>query len=230
MTDSLLYEWQTRFGRPEPAKIICVGLNYRDHAAEQGLAFPDEPILFAKFANTLCGPGDSIVLPPESSHVDAEAELTVVIGQRARRVSRDEALSIVAGYTCGNDVSARDLQKKDGQWLRGKGFDTFCPLGPTLVLQSKLGDGSGLTITQRLNGEVLQQSTTSQLIFDVPALVSFASTVFTLEPGDLILTGTPGGVGVFRDPPVALTPGDEVEVEIEGIGTLRNPIVAASSH
>jgi 2-keto-4-pentenoate hydratase/2-oxohepta-3-ene-1,7-dioic acid hydratase in catechol pathway len=217
--------WQERYGRPEPAKIICVGLNYHDHAAEQGVELPEEPLLFAKFANTLRGSGDPIVLPPESEHVDAEAELAIVIGRRVRRVSADDALAAVEGYTCANDVSARDLQFKDGQWLRGKGFDSFCPVLPQIVSVDELGEAADLRIVQRVNGEALQDSSTGDLIFGVRAIVAHASTVFTLEPGDLILTGTPAGVGIFRKPPVALADGDEVEIEIEGIGMLRNPVV-----
>jgi len=205
-------------------KIICVGLNYHDHALEQGAELPQEPLLFGKFPNALSGPGDPIVLPPESSHVDAEAELAVVIGAEGRRVPEAGALDLVAGYTVANDVTARDLQKSDGQWLRAKGFDTFCPLLPGVVPVSELGDGSGLRIVQRLNGETLQDSSTSDLIFGVARLVAHASSVFTLLPGDLILTGTPAGVGVHRDPPVALADGDVVEIEIEGIGTLNNPV------
>jgi 2-keto-4-pentenoate hydratase/2-oxohepta-3-ene-1,7-dioic acid hydratase in catechol pathway len=205
-------------------KIICVGLNYHDHAAEQGAELPSEPLLFGKFPNALSGPGDPIVLPLESRHVDAEAELAVVIGAEGRRVSEADALELVAGYTVANDVTARDLQKSDGQWLRAKGFDTFCPLLPVVVPVSELGDGSGLRIVQRLNGEKLQDSSTSELIFGVPRLVAHASSVFTLLPGDLILTGTPAGVGVHRNPPVALADGDVVEIEIEGIGTLSNPV------
>jgi 2-keto-4-pentenoate hydratase/2-oxohepta-3-ene-1,7-dioic acid hydratase in catechol pathway len=207
-------------------KIICVGLNYHDHAAEQGAELPSEPLLFGKFPNALSGPGDPIVLPPESRHVDAEAELAVVIGAEGRRVSEADALELVAGYTVANDVTARDLQKSDGQWLRAKGFDTFCPLLPVVVPISELGDGSGLRIVQRLNGESLQDSSTSELIFGVPRLVAHASSVFTLLPGDLILTGTPAGVGVHRNPPVALADGDVVEIEIEGIGTLSNPVTS----
>ncbi|HET6657704.1 MAG TPA: fumarylacetoacetate hydrolase family protein [Gaiellaceae bacterium] len=205
-------------------KIICVGLNYHDHALEQGAELPSQPLLFGKFPNALSGPGDPIVLPPESSHVDAEAELAVVIGTEGRRVSEAEALDLVAGYTVANDVTARDLQRSDGQWLRAKGFDTFCPLLPVVVPVAELGDGSGLRIVQRLNGETLQDSSTSELIFGVARLVAHASSVFTLLPGDLILTGTPAGVGVHRNPPVALADGDVVEIEIEGIGTLENPV------
>jgi 2,4-didehydro-3-deoxy-L-rhamnonate hydrolase len=218
-------EWQRRFGVSEPRKIICVGLNYHGHAAEQRLEPPAEPLLFGKFPNAVVGPGDAIVLPAESSHVDAEAELAVVIASRCHRVDRSDALDVVAGYTAANDVSARDLQFRDGQWLRAKSFDTFCPLLPSLVPPSELGDGSGLRIVQRLNGETLQESSTSDLIFNVPALVAYVSGVFTLEPGDVLLTGTPGGVGIFRDPKIALAPGDEVVVEIEQIGALVNPVV-----
>jgi 2-keto-4-pentenoate hydratase/2-oxohepta-3-ene-1,7-dioic acid hydratase in catechol pathway len=210
-------------------KIICIGLNYRAHVAEGGREEPDEPVMFGKFPTTVIGNGDTIVLPPESTHTDAEAELAVVIGKQVRRISVDDALEAVHGYLCANDVSARNLQRKDGQWARAKGFDTFCPLGPgEPVPQSELGDGSGLHIVQRLNGEVLQDSNTSDLIFDVRRLVAHASNVFTLEPGDLILTGTPSGVGVYRDPPISMQDGDVVEVEIEGIGVLRNPVAAES--
>ena len=226
--DALNQLWEQHFGRSEPGKILCVGLNYRDHAIEQGAEPPGEPLLFGKFANALRGPDDPIVLPPETAHVDAEAELVVVIGERARRIGVDAALSVIAGYTCANDVSARDLQRRDGQWLRSKSFDSFCPLLPVVVPVETLGDGAGLRIVQRLNGKALQDSSTSELIFGVPELVAHASNVFTLEPGDVILTGTPAGVGVHRDPPVAMKPGDVVEVEVENIGTLRNPVVAES--
>ena len=186
------------------------------------------PTLFGKFAATLIGDGEPILLPPESSHVDAEAELAVVIGKPARRVSRERALGIVAGYVCANDVSARDLQYGDGQWFRGKNFETFCPVGPgEPVPVSELGDGAGLRVVQRLNGAILQDGSTAELIFDVPYLVAFASAVLTLEPGDLILTGTPSGVGWARDPRVSLRPGDVVEVEVEGVGVLTNPVAAA---
>jgi 2-keto-4-pentenoate hydratase/2-oxohepta-3-ene-1,7-dioic acid hydratase in catechol pathway len=210
-----------------PEKIVCVGQNYRAHTAEMGGAELPEPILFGKFGVCAIGPDEPILLPPESSHVDAEAELAVVIGKQTRRVSRERALDVVAGYVCANDVSARDLQYGDGQWFRGKNFETFCPIGPgDPVPVSKLGDGSGLRVLQRLNGEVLQDGSTRDLIFDVPYLVAFASKLFTLEPGDLILTGTPAGVGWARDPRVSLKDGDVVEVEVEGIGVLSNPVVA----
>jgi 2-keto-4-pentenoate hydratase/2-oxohepta-3-ene-1,7-dioic acid hydratase in catechol pathway len=208
-------------------KIICVGRNYAEHAAEMAdLGGPSEPVLFGKFENTLIGPGESIVLPLEATHTDAEAELAVEIGRSGRRVPEDDALEFVAGYRCANDVSARNLQYADGQWTRAKGFDTFCPLGDRLVPVSELADGSGLRVIQRLNGDVLQDGNTADLIFGVRRLVAFASSIFTLDPGDLILTGTPPGVGYARDPKVSLLHGDVVEVEVEGIGVLRNPVIA----
>jgi 2-keto-4-pentenoate hydratase/2-oxohepta-3-ene-1,7-dioic acid hydratase in catechol pathway len=219
--------WGERFGLEAPRKIICVGLNYRDHAAEGGREAPAEPLLFAKLPTSLIEPGEAIVLPREDDHVDSEAELAVVIGLAGRRIRREAALDHVAGYTVANDVSARTLQRKDGQWLRAKSFDTFCPLLPALVGTEELGDGSGLRVTQRLNGEVLQDANTDDFLFDVPTLIAHASAAFTLEPGDLILTGTPSGVGVYRDPPVAMQPGDRVEVEVERIGVLANPVAAA---
>jgi 2-keto-4-pentenoate hydratase/2-oxohepta-3-ene-1,7-dioic acid hydratase in catechol pathway len=208
-------------------KIICVGRNYAEHAAELGDDPPTEPLLFGKFDNTLVGPGEPIVLPPEATHVDAEAELAVEIGRGGHRIAEDDALDHVRGYRCANDVSARNLQYTDSQWTRAKGFDTFCPLGERLVPVFELGDGSGLRVVQRLNGEVLQDGSTSDLIFPVPVLVAYISNVFTLEPGDLILTGTPPGVGWARDPKVSLADGDVVEVEVEGIGILSSPVTAA---
>jgi 2-keto-4-pentenoate hydratase/2-oxohepta-3-ene-1,7-dioic acid hydratase in catechol pathway len=219
-------EWQRRFGRVEP-KIVCVGLNYSDHALESGATPPPEPVLFAKFANALCGDGDEIVVPPQLGHVDAEAELAIVVGRRARDVFTGEALDYVYGYTCANDVSAREQQFGDGQWFRGKSRDTFCPIGPRIVPAGQLEVTGGVRVVQRLNGRVLQDSTTDRLIVGVPQLLAFVSRALTLEPGDLILTGTPAGVGWFREPRVGLKPGDVVEVEVEGIGVLRNPVVAA---
>jgi 2-keto-4-pentenoate hydratase/2-oxohepta-3-ene-1,7-dioic acid hydratase in catechol pathway len=218
-------DWKTRFGRVEP-KVVCVGLNYFDHATESKGEPPKAPLLFGKFANTLCGDGDPIVLPQGAGHVDGEAELAVVIGRTASHVGSDDALDFVAGYTCANDVSARDFQFGDGQWFRGKNIDTFCPVGPRLVPRDEL-DPADLRVVQRLNGETLQDSRTSMLIFDIPTLVAYITASITLEPGDLILTGTPAGVGYFRDPKVALAPGDVVEVEIEGVGVLRNDVRAA---
>ena len=208
-------------------KIICVGRNYAAHAAELGDELPAAPLLFGKFTNTLIGPGEAIVLPPEATHVDAEAELCVEIGTAGHRIPEARGLEHVRGYRCANDLSARNIQYTESQWTRAKGFDTFCPLGDRLVPVSELGDGSGLRVVQRLNGEVLQDGSTSDLIFPVPYLVAYISNVFSLEPGDLILTGTPPGVGWARDPKVALADGDTVEVEVEGIGLLTNPVVAA---
>ena len=205
-------------------KIICVGRNYAEHAAELGDDPPTAPLLFGKFENTLIGPGAPILLPPEATHVDAEAELAVEIGRGGKRIAEADALAHVRGYRCANDLSARNIQYSESQWARAKGFDTFCPLGDTLVPVSELGDGAGLRVVQRLNGEVLQDGNTRDLIFPVPFLVSYISNVFTLEPGDLILTGTPPGVGWAREPKVALRDGDTVEVEVEGIGVLSNPV------
>jgi 5-carboxymethyl-2-hydroxymuconate isomerase len=210
-------------------KIIGTGLNYAAHIHEQGLRPPGEPLLFGKFPTTVIGPGEAIVLPFESRHVDSEAELAVEIGRAGRRLAEGEALDFVAGYRCANDVSARDLQYSDKQWTRAKGFDTFCPVGDELVPVSELGDAGGLRIVQRLNGELFQEGNTSDLVFGVRRLVAFASSVFTLEPGDLILTGTPSGIGYARTPPVAMAHGDVVEIEIEGIGVLRNPVVAETA-
>jgi 2-keto-4-pentenoate hydratase/2-oxohepta-3-ene-1,7-dioic acid hydratase in catechol pathway len=207
-----------------PGKIVCVGLNYRDHAEEQGVELPEEPLLFAKWPNTLIGPGDPIVIPPLVTRCDYEAELGVVIGETVARASKENALEAVRGYVCANDVSARDLQFKDVQWTRGKSVDTFCPVGP-LVPAAEIGDPHALRIRAIVSGEVLQDSTTANLIFGVDEIISYASQTLTFEPGDLILTGTPAGVGVFRDPPRLLRPGDEVTIEIEGLGALTNPVV-----
>jgi len=219
-------EWQKRFGRPEP-KVVCVGLNYHAHSNESGLELPKAPLLFAKFANTLVQDGDAILLPANVGHVDSEAELAIVIGRHAHDVSVDDAFEFIAGFTCANDVSAREAQFSDGQWFRGKGFDTFCPVGPRLVPRDELEGVGDVRIQQRLNGEVLQDSRTSDMIFGIAELVSYASHVATLLPGDLILSGTPEGVGLFRDPKLSMKPGDTVEVEIEGIGVLRNDVRAA---
>jgi 2-keto-4-pentenoate hydratase/2-oxohepta-3-ene-1,7-dioic acid hydratase in catechol pathway len=208
-------------------KIICVGQNYRAHRDEMGGDELTVPTLFGKFEQTLIGDGDAIVLPRDSTHVDAEAELAVVIGKAGRRISKEKALEHVRGYVCANDVSARDIQYAEGQWFRGKNFETFCPVGPEEPVPVKeLGDGSGLRVMQLLNGKVMQDGNTDDLIFDVPTLIAFASNALTLDPGDLILTGTPSGVGFARDPKVALKPGDVVEVRVEGISTLTNPVIA----
>lgn len=207
----------------DPQKVICVGLNYRDHAEEGGFDAPEEPVLFSKFPQSLIGPDETIEWNPEfTSAVDYEGELVVVIGDRVRNVDAEAALDYVAGYTIGNDVSARDLQMADEQWVRGKSLDTFGPIGPHIVTPEEIGDIGDLDIWTDVNGDRLQKSNTRQLIFDLAELVAFCSRAFTLEPGDLIYTGTPDGVGYFRDPQVLLDDGDTVTVGIEGIGELRN--------
>jgi 2-keto-4-pentenoate hydratase/2-oxohepta-3-ene-1,7-dioic acid hydratase in catechol pathway len=208
---------------PRPGKIVCVGLNYRDHAEEQGVDLPAAPLFFAKYTTALIGPGDAIVIPPIVTKCDYEAELGVVLGATVRNVSKENALEAVAGYVVANDVSARDLQFADGQWTRGKSPDTFCPVGP-LVPASEVPDPHALPIRAILNGETMQDSTTANLIFGIDEVISYASQTSTLEAGDLILTGTPAGVGVFRDPQRLLQPGDEITIEIDGVGTLTNPV------
>ncbi|MGA3164841.1 MAG: fumarylacetoacetate hydrolase family protein [Terriglobia bacterium] len=209
----------------KPDKITCVGLNYADHAREQGSEPPAAPIFFLKSPNTICGPGDPIKLPPNSAQVDYEAEFAVVIGKRGRDIVEGEAHKYIAGYTILHDVSARDMQFGDKQWYRGKSCDTFAPTGPWIVTADEITDPHNLRISLTLNGETLQDSSTSNLIFRVPFLISYLSQSVTWEVGDLISTGTPPGVGVFRKPPVFLKPGDTVSVSVEGIGTLTNPVV-----
>ena len=208
-----------------PGKVICVGLNYRDHAEEQGVQLPERPLLFAKWPTALTGPGDPIVLPSISAQVDYEAELGVVIGARVKGVRVDNALEAVRGYVCANDVTARDLQRADRQFTRSKSLDTFAPVGE-FVPAAEIGDPQSLRIRCLVNGEVRQDSTTANMIFSVAEVIAFVSEAITLEPGDLVLTGTPSGVGVFRDPPIFLAEGDEVTVEIERLGTLTNPVRA----
>jgi 2-keto-4-pentenoate hydratase/2-oxohepta-3-ene-1,7-dioic acid hydratase in catechol pathway len=207
-----------------PSKIICAGLNYRDHAKEQGLPLPERPLLFAKWPNALIGPGRPIVLPPLSSQVDYEAELAAVIGRSVRGASVENALEAVAGFICLNDVTARDLQFSDGQWTRAKSFDTFCPVGPVLVPSDDVGDPQSLRIRCLVNGEVMQDSSTADMVFSVAELIAYASEAIELEPGDVIATGTPAGVGYTRDPQRFLSPGDEVTVEIAEVGALTNPV------
>jgi 2-keto-4-pentenoate hydratase/2-oxohepta-3-ene-1,7-dioic acid hydratase in catechol pathway len=213
---------------PDPPKVVCLGLNYRDHAIETGAPIPEEPILFSKYATAVVGPGAPILLPPVSQEVDYEAELVVVVGPGGRDIPRERAYEHVAGYTVGHDVSARDwqLRKPGKQWMAGKTFDTFAPIGPALVTADEAADPHDLGIRLRLNGQTMQDSRTSQLIFRVDEVIAYLSQIFTLEPGDLIFTGTPPGVGMARTPPVWLKPGDVVEVEIDGLGTLRNPVAA----
>jgi len=213
---------------PRPEKVICVGLNYADHAKEGGMPVPSEPVIFAKFPTAVAAHGQPIVLPRLSAEVDYEAELVLVIGQGGRAIPVQQARQHIAAYCCGNDVSARDwqLRKPGGQWLLGKSFDTFAPFGPALVTADEVPDPHVLGIKLRLNGQVMQDSNTSQFIFSCEKLVSYVSMVCTLSPGDLIFTGTPSGVGFARKPPVFLRPGDVVEVEIQGLGVLCNPVVA----
>jgi 2-keto-4-pentenoate hydratase/2-oxohepta-3-ene-1,7-dioic acid hydratase in catechol pathway len=212
---------------PDPQKIICLGLNYADHAKEGGVPIPKDPVLFSKYATALIGHEEAIVLPPVSKEVDYEAELVIVVGKRGRHLTSEQAMEYVAGYTIGHDVSARDWQlKKDGkQWMVGKTFDTFAPTGPVMVTADEVPNPHALGIRLRRNGETMQNSNTSQMIFSVAAILVYLSQVFTLEPGDLIFTGTPPGVGFARKPPVYLQAGDVVEVEIDGLGVLRNPVV-----
>jgi 2-keto-4-pentenoate hydratase/2-oxohepta-3-ene-1,7-dioic acid hydratase in catechol pathway len=207
-----------------PQKIIAVGLNYRDPAEEQGTELPKAPLLFAKWPNSLIASGEAIVLPADSEQVDYEAELGVVIGTRTRRVSEGKALDAVRGYIAVNDVSARDLQFADGQWTRGKSPDTFCPIGPRLTPREEIDDPQALGIKCELNGEIMQDSSTSQMIFGVAEIIAYINRIITLEPGDLIATGTPAGVGIFRDPKVLLQDGDEVTVRIERLDVLTNPV------
>lgn len=207
-----------------PSKIICVGLNYRLHAEEGGIPIPERPVLFAKWPTSLIGDGDPIVLPPQSSSVDYEAELAVVIGTTARDVPVSEALDHVAGYLIMNDVTARDLQSSDGQWTRSKSFDTFGPIGPRLVPASEVPDPQALGIRAWLNDDLVQDSNTADMIFSVAEIIAFVSAGITLLPGDVISTGTPSGVGLHRDPPRLLQTGDRICVEIDGLGRLENPV------
>jgi 2-keto-4-pentenoate hydratase/2-oxohepta-3-ene-1,7-dioic acid hydratase in catechol pathway len=210
-----------------PGKILCIGLNYRDHAIETNAPIPDEPIVFCKMPTAMIGPNDVIRLPSISHEVDYEAELVVVIGQRVKRATAEQAAESIFGYTAGHDVSARDWQKgKPGkQWFLGKSFDTFAPLGPAIALSASIPHPDRLKIQCRLNGQMVQDSSTSELIFSPVALIQYISQVMTLEPGDVIYTGTPAGVGVARTPPLFLKDGDRVEIEIESIGRLSNPCV-----
>lgn len=210
---------------PRPGKVLCIGLNYRDHARESNMDLPEEPLIFSKFPSCVVGPGAEVSLPPGANENDYEAELGVVIGRKISRVDQTEAAAAVLGYTCVNDVSARDFQFKDGQWQRGKSPDTFCPTGPAIVTTDECTNPHVLPIRFRLNGETLQDSNTDEIHHQIPHLVSYISQFSTLEPGDLIATGTPPGVGFARKPPVYLKDGDRMEVDIEGLGVLANPVV-----
>ena len=209
---------------PRPPKIICVGLNYRDHAIESNMQIPTVPTIFCKFPTSVIGPGDTIVLPKASTQPDYEAELAVVIGKGGRHIAADRWQDHVFGYLNLNDVSARDFQLATTQWVIGKTFDTFCPMGPYLVTADEVADPHALDISLTLNGEVLQNSNTKHLIFQIPELIRHLSAVFTLEPGDIISTGTPSGVGFARKPPVYLKKGDTVVVKVQGLGELSNPV------
>ena len=208
-----------------PPKITCVGLNYADHAREQGIEAPETPVFFLKSANTITGPGDPIRLPPNTAQPDYEAELAVVIGKGGSRIPRERAWEHVGGYTILNDVTARDMQHGDKQWFRGKSCDTFAPTGPWIVTPDEIPDPHALAISLTLNGQTMQDSSTSNLIHKIDFLISYLSQSLTWEPGDIISTGTPPGVGVFRKPPVFIKAGDEIAVTVERIGTLTNPVV-----
>ncbi len=217
-----------RLGPPVPdaSKVICLGLNYADHAREQDKEPPGAPLLFAKAPSALSGPNDDIAIPKQDERVDCEAELALVIGRATRNASLEEAMRSVAGFMVFNDVSARTIQRGDRQWFRGKSFDTFAPCGPAVVTADEVTDPHSLAIASYINNVNLQRSTTAELIFDIPHVISYISEAMTLLPGDIIATGTPAGVGVFRDPPVFLKPGDVVTIEIEGLGRLRSKVVA----
>ena len=201
----------------QPSKIVALGRNYAAHAAEHGAEVPSQPLIFIKPPSAVIGPGEPIVCPPQSKQVEHEVELAVVIGRRAHRVTAAHAWGYILGYTCANDVTARDLQRSDGQWSRAKGFDTFAPLGPWIITEL---DPSDVAVVCRVNGQVKQQASTADMVFKIPQLIEFITAVMTLEPGDIILTGTPDGVSPIQ-------PGDQVEVEVEGIGVLRNPVAAS---
>jgi len=215
---------------PRPPKLICVGLNYRDHALETKMEIPKRPTIFSKFSNAITGPGSPIVLPKNSTQPDYEAEFAFVIGPGGRHIAASNWAKHVFGYTILNDVTARDFQMATSQWLVGKTFDTFAPMGPHIVSANEIADPHALDISLRINGETLQSSNTRELIFKIPELVEYLSSVMTLEPGDVVSTGTPAGVGFARKPPRYLRPGDEVVVSIAGIGELRNPVVAEVEH
>lgn len=211
-----------------PGKLVCLGLNYREHAAEIGMALPEYPVLFHKVAGSLVGQGQPIIIPRISDQIDYEAELAVIIGKRGKYIAEHDALNYIAGYTIANDVSARDVQMRTSQWTSGKMLDTFAPLGPALVTRDEIPDPNALRIKSILNGTVMQDSTTADMIFHVPFIIASLSQLVTLEPGDVILTGTPQGVGQSHTPPAYMKAGDSITIEIEHLGTLTNPVVAES--
>jgi acylpyruvate hydrolase len=215
---------------PRPGKVVCVGLNYRSHLAEIGEPTPKYPILFDKPGTSIVGHGQSIVLPRVSREVDYEGELAVVVGRRGKYIPEEDALAYVAGYTCANDVSANDIEFRTSQWTSGKMLDTFCPLGPALVTADEIPDPGSLRLKTLVNGRTVQDESTSDMIFSVPFLISYVSSLATLEPGDMILTGTPAGIGCNQKPQVFLRAGDRISVRIEGVGTLTNPVMAEDGH
>ena len=219
---------EVRLGPPlvNPSKIICLGKNYAEHAKEGGMAVPSAPLLFCKTPNTINGPTDSVLMPAFSGQIDWEVELAVVISKTGKRISKENALDHVAGLMVLNDVSGREAQFGDKQWFRGKSFDTFAPMGPSIVTLDEVGDINNLELEARVNGEIMQQGNTRDLIFDIPTIIEYVSQDITLIPGDIISTGTPSGVGIFRDPPIVLNPGDTVECRISGIGELKNTFMA----
>jgi acylpyruvate hydrolase len=221
-----VWDAETQAPIERPGKVICVGLNYRSHLAEIGERVPEYPILFLKPATSIIGHGQPIVLPRLSRQVDFEGELAVVVGRRGKYIPEGDALSYVAGYTCANDVSAHDIEFRTSQWTSGKMLDTFCPLGPALVPAEGITNPNSLVLKTTLNWETVQEESTSDMVFSVPFLISYISSLATLEPGDVILTGTPAGIGCNRRPQIFLRAGDEISIQIDGIGTLTNPVVA----
>ena len=223
-------EMDVRLGCPlcRPSKIICLGLNYLDHNEESGFEKPQRPLLFSKTPNALTGPFDPIMLPQSCDQIDWEVELAVVIGRTGKRIAAEDALDYVAGFSVLNDVSGRQAQFSDSQWFRGKSFDTFAPMGPALVTIDEIENFQNLKLTARVNGEIMQDGNSADMIFDIPAIIAFISQDITLWPGDIISTGTPSGVGIFRDPPVLLKAGDVVECRVENVGTIRNTVEAGS--
>lgn len=210
---------------PNPGKVVCVGLNYMDHCREQNVEPPKAPLIFSKWSSCVVGPGENVILPKESMQVDYEAELGVIFGSKAKHIKEADVYSHIFGYVIVNDISARDVQFSDGQWARGKSYDTFAPCGPYLVTADEINDAQNLSISCKVNGRVLQDSNTNEMIFNIKEVVSYLSKGFTFEPGDLLSTGTPDGVGIFRDPQIFLEDGDEMVIEIEGLGTLVNTCV-----
>ncbi len=226
-TDEKAKNMNVRIGPPVPfpSKIICLGKNYAEHAKEGGFDTPEKPLLFCKTPNTVNGPFDPIVFPKSCGQIDWEVELAIVIGKKGKRISPKEAFNYIAGFTIMNDVSGREAQFGDGQWFRGKSFDTFAPLGPAIVTPDEIGDINNLCLKTLVDGKVMQEGSTKDLIFDIPHIMEYISSDITLLPGDIISTGTPSGVGVFRDPPVFLKPGNIVECRIDSIGQIKNPCV-----